>query len=245
MFIEGFVVKNAEYVFTPGVIVEDLGSDSAVLVLQASEVLTLSGDAATVVRRIRDGESVEGAESVVSDLVARGVIEPAQGMSRRGVVRAGVIGAGVGIAALAMPSIAAASSDGDDGMFIDPDSEFVVPVFGVRVFMTDGEPAVVLEVFIVVERLLDGEPVALGLRAGQTGVVKGDRRESEGDSYTFPVTFDPTPIAAGQIDNAPPAPDGAFRSGDISNLSLAFNDPQEILLSFTVGGTLFEVEYED
>ena len=115
MFIEGFVVKNAEYVFTPGVIVEDLGSESAVYIPGVSEVLTLSGDAATVIRRIRDGESVEGAESVVSDLVARGLIEPAQGMSRRGVVRAGVIGAGAGIAALAMPSVAAASSPGGQG----------------------------------------------------------------------------------------------------------------------------------
>ena len=108
-------MKNTMLVLAPGVIVENLGSDSAVFVPGVAEVLTLSGDAATVIRRIRNGESVVGAQAVVSDLVARGVIQPAHGMSRRGVVRAGVIGAGAGIAALAMPSVAAASSTGDGG----------------------------------------------------------------------------------------------------------------------------------
>ena len=103
-------MKNTMFVVAPGVIVEDLGSDSAVFVPGVSEVLTLSGDAAEVIRRVRSGESVEGAEAVLSDLVARGVIQPVGGMSRRGVVRAGVIGAGAGVAALAMPSVAAASS---------------------------------------------------------------------------------------------------------------------------------------
>lgn len=98
------------FALAPGVIVDDLGTDSVVLVPGVPEILTLSGDTAAVVRRIRAGESVVGAETVVSDLVARGVIRPATGMSRRGVVRAGVIGAGAGIAALAMPSVAAASS---------------------------------------------------------------------------------------------------------------------------------------
>ena len=108
-------MKSAEYVVTPGVIIEDLGSESVVFVPGASEVLTLSGVAATVVRRIRNGESAGNGGAVVSDLVARGVIQPAGDISRRSVVRAGVIGAGAGIAALAMPSVAAASSTGDGG----------------------------------------------------------------------------------------------------------------------------------
>ena len=158
MFIEGFVVKNAEYVFTPGVIIEDLGSESAVYIPGVSEVLTLSGDAAAVIRRIRDGESVVGAEAVVSDLVVRGVIEPAQGMSRRGVVRAGVIGAGAGIAALAMPSVAAASSNVGQGgggvsfgvfafsstlggFFFSPQ-----PVSAINEIVANGNTSVVLEV---------------------------------------------------------------------------------------------------
>ena len=98
------------FVLAPGVIVDDLGTDSVVLVPGVPDVLTLSGDAAAVMRRIRHGESLGGAGAVVSDLVVRGVIQPVSGMSRRGVVRAGVIGAGVGIAALAMPGVAAASS---------------------------------------------------------------------------------------------------------------------------------------
>ena len=127
-------MKNTMFVLAPGVIVEDLGSDSAVFVPGVAEVLTLSGDAAAVIRRIRSGESVDGAQAVLSDLVARGVIQPAHGMSRRGVVRAGVIGAGVGVAALAMPGVAAAASSNVGGGGPQPVGLFVFRATG------DGSP---------------------------------------------------------------------------------------------------------
>ena len=101
---------ESRYALAPGVIVEDLGDDTAVLVPQSTEVLALSGDAAVVLRRIREGESVDGAPGIVSDLVARGVIQPVAGMSRRGLVRAGAIGLGAGILVMTTPTVAAASS---------------------------------------------------------------------------------------------------------------------------------------
>lgn len=92
-----------------GVVVEELGADLMVMIPGSTEVLALSGDAATAVRRIQSGSPV-ATDAVVSDLVRLGVLETA-GLSRRGLIRAGAIGAGAGIAVLAMPSVAAASSE--------------------------------------------------------------------------------------------------------------------------------------
>lgn len=102
-----------------GVVVEQLGADLMVMIPGSTGVLTLSGDAATAVRRIQSGSPV-ATDAVVSDLVRLGVLETS-GLSRRGLIRAGAIGAGAGIAVMAMPSVAMASSeqsiDGGSGRF--------------------------------------------------------------------------------------------------------------------------------
>jgi hypothetical protein len=96
-----------------GVVVEDLGDHLMVMVPGSTEVLTLSGDAATAVRRVLSGSPVV-ADAVVSDLVRLGVLENS-GLSRRGLVKAGAIGAGAGIAVLAMPTAAMAASRSEGG----------------------------------------------------------------------------------------------------------------------------------
>ena len=106
------MMNTPKFVLAPGVIVEDLGSDSVVLIPGQSEVLTLSGDAAETIRRIRLGKNSDWADSSISELLDHGVIRTVDGLSRRGVVRAGVIGVGAGFAALALPGVAAASSGG-------------------------------------------------------------------------------------------------------------------------------------
>jgi TctA family transporter len=93
-----------------GVVVEDLGVDLMVMVPGSTEVLTLSGDAAEAVRLVQSGSPVT-TDAVVSDLVRLGVLESPE-LSRRGLIKAGAIGAGAGIAVMAMPSVAAASSLG-------------------------------------------------------------------------------------------------------------------------------------
>jgi len=96
-------------VLASGVVVEDLGSDLMVMVPGSSTVLTLSGRAADVVRTVQSGSPIV-TTAVVTDLIHAGVLETT-GLSRRGLVKAGAIGAGAGIAVMAMPGIAAASSD--------------------------------------------------------------------------------------------------------------------------------------
>jgi hypothetical protein len=107
-----------------GVVVEEFGADLMVMVPGSTEVLTLSGDAAVAVRRVQSGSPV-ATDAVVSDLVRLGVLETS-GLSRRGLIKAGAIGAGAGIAVLAMPSVAMAASESEDGAG-DEDSLVVVP----------------------------------------------------------------------------------------------------------------------
>ena len=92
-----------------GVVVEQVGDDVLVVVPGTTEALCLSGEAAETVLTIQAGQSVSSTDPVVGELVARGVVE-VPGLSRRGLIRAGAVGAGAGIAVLALPSVAAASS---------------------------------------------------------------------------------------------------------------------------------------
>jgi hypothetical protein len=93
-----------------GVVVEEMGPDVVVMVPDSSEVLTLTGDAAGLLRDVQAGATVR-LGALVSELVQLGVLDTS-GLSRRGFVKAGAIGAGAGIAVLSMPGVAAASSGG-------------------------------------------------------------------------------------------------------------------------------------
>jgi hypothetical protein len=95
---------------SPGVITEHIGDDFVVMLPGSPDVLRLSGDAASAVRAIQAGGVPVLSEASVSDLVERGVLVSQAGVSRRGLIKAGAIGAGAGIAVLAMPGVAAASS---------------------------------------------------------------------------------------------------------------------------------------
>ena len=103
-------MKKSSMSIAPGVIVEKVGDDVVVMVPESTEVIRLSGDTAQLVRAIHDGLPVVPSEAVY-ELIDRGILVSHTGMSRRGLITAGAIGAGAGVAALAMPSVAAASSD--------------------------------------------------------------------------------------------------------------------------------------
>lgn len=92
----------------PGVVVEELGGDLMVMVPGSPEVLTLSGESARVLRQVQAGEAV-ASHDAVSELIDRGVLQATK-LSRRGLIKAGAVGAGAGIAVMAMPGVAAASS---------------------------------------------------------------------------------------------------------------------------------------
>jgi hypothetical protein len=98
-----------KYSLTPGVIVERVGDDLMVIVPGNTDVVSLSGHPAEVVLDVQAGRKVNSLEPVLRNLADLGVITT-PGVSRRGLIKAGAVGAGAGIAVLAMPSAAAASS---------------------------------------------------------------------------------------------------------------------------------------
>jgi hypothetical protein len=95
----------------PGVVVEHVGDDVVVLVPGSTEVMKLSGGVAHTIRSIQAGATSVLPSETVSELVDRGIIVSRAGMSRRGLIKAGAIGASAGIAVMAMPGVAAASSN--------------------------------------------------------------------------------------------------------------------------------------
>jgi hypothetical protein len=100
----------------PGVIVDRVGDDLMVIVPGNSDVVSLFGRPAEVLLDVKAGKKVDSTDPAVQDLVDLGILA-ATGLSRRGLIKAGAIGAGAGIAVLAMPGVAAASSSsrGDEG----------------------------------------------------------------------------------------------------------------------------------
>jgi len=94
---------------TPGVIVERVGDDLMVIVPGNSEVVSLSGRPAEVLTDVQAGREVDPSEPALKLLSNLGIVT-SPGMSRRGLIKVGAIGAGAGIAVMAMPGVAAASS---------------------------------------------------------------------------------------------------------------------------------------
>jgi hypothetical protein len=93
-----------------GVVLEQVGDDLLVVVPGSLETVRLTGDVANTLRAIHSGVAVDCVGSDINDLIKLGVVADRSTVSRRGLIRAGAVGVGAGIAVLAMPSAAAASS---------------------------------------------------------------------------------------------------------------------------------------
>jgi hypothetical protein len=93
-----------------GVVLEQVGDDLLVAVPGSLETLRLTGDVANTLRALHSGVAVDCVGSDINDLIKLGVVADRSTVSRRGLIRAGAVGVGAGIAVLAMPSAAAASS---------------------------------------------------------------------------------------------------------------------------------------
>ena len=93
----------------PGAVIEPVGNDVMVMIPGNTDILRISGPAADTLRTIVAGQPIDPTTPTVLELANQGIISPS-GMSRRGLIRAGAIGTGAGIAALTMPSVAAAAS---------------------------------------------------------------------------------------------------------------------------------------
>jgi hypothetical protein len=146
-----------------GLVVEQVGDELLVVVPGQSDVVRLTGEVAEVFQAIRSGHSVTGHGQIVTTLADLGLVVVPSGLSRRSLVKAGAVGAGVGIAVLAMPTVAAASSASvvtltggtwSWGLFGDPEGE--PPERGVQrsFFFTPDEP-------------LSGAPSALSTADGE------------------------------------------------------------------------------
>jgi hypothetical protein len=103
-------MSYSRVLISSGVISERVGNELLVIVPGRTDTVRLTGHAADLFLAIQAGSEVNASDPFVADLVDLGIVQ-ASGMSRRGLIKAGAIGAGAGIAVLAMPSVAAASSD--------------------------------------------------------------------------------------------------------------------------------------
>lgn len=106
-------MSTARFRLASGVVVEEMGNELIVMVPGSTHVLSLSGPAAETLRRSQSGAPVL-VNAVTDELARAGVLE-SSAVSRRGLIKAGAIGAGAGIAVLAMPTVAAASSGPNGG----------------------------------------------------------------------------------------------------------------------------------
>lgn len=176
-----------------GLTVEELGSDFVVMIPGGQEVITLTGDAATTFRGVRNGAAVNPEDPVVADLEQLGIIRPYTPINRRGVIKAAGVGLGTGIAVLAMPSVAAASSDGPQDLtggfavdFVDSSGGGTNPITEIRMGisrdgstqladlgLSDGDPGVVT--------LANGTVINVSFNAGQRRFDSGTINIAEAD----------------------------------------------------------------
>jgi hypothetical protein len=138
-------MSSPQVTISSGIISERVGDELLVIVPGRTDTVRLSGHAADLFLDIQAGKKVDGSDPVVADLVDLGVVQ-ASGMSRRGLIKAGAIGAGAGIAVMAMPGLAAASSspeafffNAEDGFYADVSRGYNL-TFG---FVTSKLPSVI------------------------------------------------------------------------------------------------------
>lgn len=142
----------------PGVIVEPLGDDLMVVVPGSKEVVCLSGRPAEIVLDLQAGKNIDPSDPAVSDLAGLGIVST-PGLSRRGMIKASAVGIGAGIAVMAMPGVAAASSSlrilemgdfgGSAGVAAGTRKSIIFGRWGLEEFIPDGS--------VGVFRLLDQE----------------------------------------------------------------------------------------
>jgi hypothetical protein len=94
---------------SPNCVAEVVGDDVLVFLSGEPGAIRLSGAAARTFLSIQAGEQVDLSNSAVKELEAVGILR-SPGVSRRGLLKGGAIGTAAGVAVLALPSVAAASS---------------------------------------------------------------------------------------------------------------------------------------
>jgi len=167
-------MNKATFTITPGVVIEYIGHEAVVMLPGSSSVMRVSEEQAHALRAIEAGHTSGLSTQAVQSLIDAGIVVTHTGMSRRNLVKAGAIGAGAGIAVMAMPTVAAASSPGDEGGGGDePDFLFVV--------VSETQNGYVNEVRIPSPPLVNGSPIVF-LDGGTPGTL---RRGATSLGYTY------------------------------------------------------------
>lgn len=106
-------MSSSKFMVSHGVLSERVGDALMVVVPGRAEVVELTGQAVEVFRDVEAGKAVRPSLQALSYLEGLGIIE-SSGVSRRGLIKAGAVAASAGIAVMALPGVAAASSGFSD-----------------------------------------------------------------------------------------------------------------------------------
>jgi hypothetical protein len=156
---ERFVGIMKKVTVTPGVIVERVGDDLMVIVPGNLDVVSLSGRPAEVLLEVQEGRDVDPSEPALKALSDLGIVS-SPGMSRRGLIKVGAIGAGAGIAVMAMPSVAVASSDPIPLVLIREFDAFLVVVPGWDGTNPSSTTTTIISAFVWVNGVAQGDKKA-------------------------------------------------------------------------------------
>jgi hypothetical protein len=202
-----------------GLVVERVGDDLMVIVPGNSDVVSLSGRPAEVLSDVEAGRQVDSTNPALLDLVDLGIVS-APGLSRRGLIKAGAVGVGVGVASLALPTAAFASSANRDS------------ITGIYSMAGEGNPWGFL---VLKDDVSAGTPETLTLTVGGTAFQSSALTGSGSAVWT-------TTSSAAVSFNDIYWLHGVTVSGAL--LAAVFADsPEDVSGSFSSGGTTYDVTY--
>lgn len=107
--MERKILSHNQIRLARGVVVEQVGAELVVLPPEAKDVVRLHGPAAAIVADLQAGRPVEATCPELESLMSVGIVAR-PGISRRGLISSGAIGLGAGVAVLALPQAAVATS---------------------------------------------------------------------------------------------------------------------------------------
>jgi hypothetical protein len=211
----------SQVTLSSGVIAERVGDELLVIVPGRTDTVRLTGHAVDLFLDIQSGNKVDPSNPVLADLVDLGIVQ-ASGMSRRGLIKAGAIGAGAGIAVMAMPGVAAASSAGGPRTF--PMS------YGGT---TAGVPGVSTALLEFGGDSLVEPPISLSIPDDTSAVFRSGDLE---------VPFTISGFGDGEPDGrpwigisfSPPALRGNFAAGNVATITI---ESLNVILSYTFDGS--------
>jgi hypothetical protein len=169
--------------------------------------MRVSEEQAHALRAIEAGHTSGLSTQAVQSLIDAGIVVTHTGMSRRNLVKAGAIGAGAGIAVMAMPTVAAASSvqyislqggfytSGSDLVFEISTNFSEFPVFQPSTDISDVSGLSILGTTVPVSYDdLTGSPRYIGWSAGPPTFTPGTKGTfswdgDDGTTYYYMVTF--------------------------------------------------------